>query len=177
MAAWLATCRFREPYWKSACDLKVIPDRFCLFFKADNTRLPCRIAWRDNERIGVAFEQDSALADLVLRVRLGNGPEPRWIVASAANLPRCQAKSSRRNQPQTRLLYNRSPICTRAILTGVKGRSADAYCPNKPASYESNPRKEERCFQPSHCPIATHGCASILGPIPQQTAPNCLTDS
>ena len=35
---------------------KDIPERFCLFFKADNTRIPCRVAWRDNERIGVAFE-------------------------------------------------------------------------------------------------------------------------
>jgi hypothetical protein len=33
-----------------------IPDRFCLFFKADNTRIPCRVVWRDSERIGVAFD-------------------------------------------------------------------------------------------------------------------------
>ena len=35
---------------------KDIPERFSLFFKTDNTRIPCRVAWRDNERIGVAFE-------------------------------------------------------------------------------------------------------------------------
>jgi PilZ domain len=35
---------------------KDIPENFSLFFKADNTRIPCRIAWRDHERIGVAFE-------------------------------------------------------------------------------------------------------------------------
>jgi len=34
---------------------KDIPERFCLFFKTDNTRISFRVAWRDNERIGVAF--------------------------------------------------------------------------------------------------------------------------
>jgi hypothetical protein len=35
---------------------EVIPERFNLFFKADGTRIPCRVAWRETERIGVAFE-------------------------------------------------------------------------------------------------------------------------
>jgi PilZ domain len=33
-----------------------IPERFSLFFKADGTRIPCRVAWREAERIGVSFE-------------------------------------------------------------------------------------------------------------------------
>ena len=33
-----------------------IPERFSLFFKADATRIPCRVVWRQDERIGVAFE-------------------------------------------------------------------------------------------------------------------------
>ena len=33
-----------------------IPERFSLFFKADGTRIPCRVAWREAERVGVAFE-------------------------------------------------------------------------------------------------------------------------
>ena len=35
---------------------KDVPERFSLFFKTDNARIPCRAAWRDNDRIGVAFE-------------------------------------------------------------------------------------------------------------------------
>ena len=35
---------------------KDIPKRFSLFFKADGTRIPCRVAWRQDGRIGVAFE-------------------------------------------------------------------------------------------------------------------------
>ena len=37
-------------------DSEHIPERFNLFFKADGSRIPCRVAWRDDERIGVAFE-------------------------------------------------------------------------------------------------------------------------
>jgi hypothetical protein len=33
-----------------------IPERFNLVFKADGTLIPCRIVWRQRERIGVAFE-------------------------------------------------------------------------------------------------------------------------
>jgi hypothetical protein len=33
-----------------------IPERFNLFFKADGTRIPCRVAWRQDERIGIAFD-------------------------------------------------------------------------------------------------------------------------
>lgn len=33
-----------------------IPERFSLFFKTDGTRIPCRVAWRQDERIGIAFE-------------------------------------------------------------------------------------------------------------------------
>jgi hypothetical protein len=33
-----------------------IPERFSPFFKADGTRIPCRVAWREDGRIGVAFE-------------------------------------------------------------------------------------------------------------------------
>jgi PilZ domain len=33
-----------------------IPERFNLFFKTDGTRIPCRVAWRQDKRIGVAFD-------------------------------------------------------------------------------------------------------------------------
>jgi len=33
-----------------------IPERFNLFFKADQTRIPCRVVWREVKRIGVAFD-------------------------------------------------------------------------------------------------------------------------
>lgn len=33
-----------------------IPERFNLVFKADDAHLPCRVIWREEERIGVAFE-------------------------------------------------------------------------------------------------------------------------
>jgi hypothetical protein len=33
-----------------------IPDRFNLFFKADGTAIPCHVIWRQEERIGVAFD-------------------------------------------------------------------------------------------------------------------------
>jgi hypothetical protein len=33
-----------------------IPERFSLFFKTDGTRIPCRVVWRQDERIGVAFD-------------------------------------------------------------------------------------------------------------------------
>lgn len=33
-----------------------IPDRFSLVFKADGVRIPCHIAWRNEKRIGVAFD-------------------------------------------------------------------------------------------------------------------------
>lgn len=33
-----------------------IPERFSLFFKTDGTHIPCRVVWRQDERIGVAFD-------------------------------------------------------------------------------------------------------------------------
>jgi PilZ domain len=33
-----------------------IPDRFNLVFKADEAHIPCRVVWRQEERIGVAFD-------------------------------------------------------------------------------------------------------------------------
>jgi len=33
-----------------------IPERFNLVFKADGTRIPCHVIWRQQERIGVAFD-------------------------------------------------------------------------------------------------------------------------
>jgi hypothetical protein len=33
-----------------------IPERFNLSFKADGTQIPCHIIWRQEERIGVAFD-------------------------------------------------------------------------------------------------------------------------
>ena len=33
-----------------------IPERFSLFFKTDSTRIPCHVVWRENERVGVAFD-------------------------------------------------------------------------------------------------------------------------
>ncbi len=33
-----------------------VPDRFNLVFKADGTQIPCRVVWRQEERIGVAFD-------------------------------------------------------------------------------------------------------------------------
>jgi hypothetical protein len=33
-----------------------IPERFSLFFKTDGTRIPCRVIWRQDDRIGVAFD-------------------------------------------------------------------------------------------------------------------------
>ena len=33
-----------------------IPERFNLFFKTDGTRIPCHVIWRQDERIGVAFD-------------------------------------------------------------------------------------------------------------------------
>jgi hypothetical protein len=33
-----------------------IPERFSLFFKTDGTRIPCHVIWRQNERVGVAFD-------------------------------------------------------------------------------------------------------------------------
>lgn len=33
-----------------------IPDRFNLVFKADDTHIPCRVVWRQDERIGVTFD-------------------------------------------------------------------------------------------------------------------------
>jgi hypothetical protein len=35
---------------------KEIPECFNLFFKTDGTRIPCRVVWRQDERIGVAFD-------------------------------------------------------------------------------------------------------------------------
>jgi hypothetical protein len=33
-----------------------ITERFNLYFKTDGTRIPCRVVWRRDERIGVAFD-------------------------------------------------------------------------------------------------------------------------
>ena len=33
-----------------------IAERFDLFFKADGTQIPCHVVWRQEERIGVAFD-------------------------------------------------------------------------------------------------------------------------
>jgi hypothetical protein len=33
-----------------------IPERFNLVFKADGTQIPCHVVWRQEERIGVAFD-------------------------------------------------------------------------------------------------------------------------
>jgi len=33
-----------------------VPERFSLFFKADATRIPCHVIWRQGERIGAAFD-------------------------------------------------------------------------------------------------------------------------
>jgi hypothetical protein len=33
-----------------------IPERFNLVFKADNAHIPCHVVWREDERIGVAFD-------------------------------------------------------------------------------------------------------------------------
>jgi hypothetical protein len=33
-----------------------IPERFNLVFKADGTQIPCHVVWRQEDRIGVAFD-------------------------------------------------------------------------------------------------------------------------
>jgi hypothetical protein len=33
-----------------------IPERFNLVFKTDGTHIPCHVVWRQEERIGVAFD-------------------------------------------------------------------------------------------------------------------------
>jgi hypothetical protein len=33
-----------------------IPERFNLVFKSDDSRIPCHIVWRQEDRIGVAFD-------------------------------------------------------------------------------------------------------------------------
>jgi hypothetical protein len=35
---------------------KDIPERFNLVFKSDGTHIPCHVVWRQEERIGVAFD-------------------------------------------------------------------------------------------------------------------------
>ena len=37
-------------------DPRDIPERFNLVFKADETHIPCHVVWRQDERIGVAFD-------------------------------------------------------------------------------------------------------------------------
>jgi hypothetical protein len=37
-------------------DSRDIPERFNLVFKADGTHIPCHVVWRQDERIGVAFD-------------------------------------------------------------------------------------------------------------------------
>jgi hypothetical protein len=34
-----------------------IPERFSLVFRADGTHIPCQVVWRQEERIGVAFDE------------------------------------------------------------------------------------------------------------------------
>jgi hypothetical protein len=36
-------------------DSNDIPERFDLFFQLDGTKIPCRVIWRQEERMGVAF--------------------------------------------------------------------------------------------------------------------------
>jgi PilZ domain len=33
-----------------------IPDHFNLVFKADDAHIPCHVVWREEDRIGVAFD-------------------------------------------------------------------------------------------------------------------------
>jgi hypothetical protein len=33
-----------------------IPERFNLVFKSDDAHIPCHVVWREEERIGVAFD-------------------------------------------------------------------------------------------------------------------------
>ena len=33
-----------------------VPERFNLVFKADDTHIPCHVVWRQEDRIGVAFD-------------------------------------------------------------------------------------------------------------------------
>jgi hypothetical protein len=33
-----------------------IPERFNLVFKANDAHIPCHVVWRQNDRIGVAFD-------------------------------------------------------------------------------------------------------------------------
>jgi hypothetical protein len=33
-----------------------VPERFNLVFKTDGTHIPCHVVWRQEERIGVAFD-------------------------------------------------------------------------------------------------------------------------
>jgi hypothetical protein len=37
-------------------NVRDIPECFDLVFRADGTRIPCRVIWRQEERIGVAFD-------------------------------------------------------------------------------------------------------------------------
>jgi hypothetical protein len=37
-------------------DPRDIPERFNLVLKADETHIPCHVVWRQDERIGVAFD-------------------------------------------------------------------------------------------------------------------------
>ena len=37
-------------------ELLDIPERFILVFKVDGTHIPCRVVWRQHERIGVTFD-------------------------------------------------------------------------------------------------------------------------
>jgi hypothetical protein len=33
-----------------------VPERFDLAFKADDTHIPCHVIWRQEDRLGVAFD-------------------------------------------------------------------------------------------------------------------------
>jgi len=33
-----------------------VPERFNLVFKADDAHIPCHVVWREEDRIGVAFD-------------------------------------------------------------------------------------------------------------------------
>src|SRR5690348_4110396 len=58
---------------------------------------------------------------------------------------------ARRNAPQ---------FCHQSEALG--SLSADACCPHASASHKRYARDEKRRFEPRQCPIATHGCASIV---------------
>jgi hypothetical protein len=55
------SCVVRNLSPEGACLVVVnpigIPDRFTLAVATDNLQLPCRVIWRRDDRIGIAFER------------------------------------------------------------------------------------------------------------------------